>query len=131
MFALRSSEASAPRSFKCISIMGDSGAAQLSREVGAGGGRGGQRPSHFYCTGGIAPPPTSYTNARILAHAINPFAHALDLFPTAHGRICHLNLFIATTPLLSALRAVSCLEGGSVFGGFTLLSTYMTRCCGI
>ena len=70
-----------------------------NRGVGAGGAGGGNAPPppHFYCTGGRAP--QLFINACIFTHAINPIACALDLFPTAHGQICPLTLFIAATPL--------------------------------
>ena len=73
--------------------------AHLSRGVGAGGAGGATPPPPLLLYWGHSPP-TSYTNARIFTHTINPIARVLDLFPTVHGRICPLTLFIAATPLL-------------------------------
>ena len=47
----------------------------------------------------------SYTNARIFTHAINPFARALDLFPTAHGQIIAPSLHLLLLPLCTYKHA--------------------------
>ena len=50
------------------------------------GGRGATTPPLLLYWG--QSPPTSFPNAHIFTHVINPIVHVLDLFPTAHGQIC-------------------------------------------